>query len=152
MSGSSFDERNGWRLYQHPAFRGPFDELTAEVGRLRAALAPEDFARHPKAKLLARILRLVLDEIPLDPGAAQYELGNTLGAAHRHWKRAKFLERFRLFFRYRSREKIIVYGWINDESTLRARGAKNDPYAVFERRLTSGEPPDDWDDLLDESG
>ena len=151
MSGS-FDERNGWRLYQHPAFRVPFDALTAEVERLRPALSAEAFARHPKTKLLARIVRLILDEIPLDPGAAQYELGNTLGAARRHWKRAKFLERFRLFFRYRSREKIIVYGWINDQSTLRARGAKSDPYAVFERRLERGDPPDAWDDLLEESG
>jgi toxin YhaV len=152
VSGSSFDERNGWRLYQHPAFRKPFDALTTEVERLGSTLATDEFRRHPKTKLLARIVRLILDEIPLDPGAAQYELGNTLGSAHRHWKRAKFLERFRLFFRYRSREKIIVYGWINDEHTLRAGGAKSDPYAVFERRLKSGDPPDDWGDLLEQSG
>ena len=146
---SPFDQRNGWKLYLHPAFRVPFDRLTDEVERLRAA-DPAGFQRHPKAKLLRRIMDLVLDEIPSDPTAASFRLGKTLGAAYRHWRRAKFLGRFRLFFRYSSAHKAIIYAWLNDESTLRKAGSRSDPYAVFKRQLGRGEPPDDWADLMRE--
>jgi toxin YhaV len=72
------------------------------------AEASQTFAGHPKTKLLKRILDLILDEIPRDPNAAGFQLGNTLGPAYRHWRRAKFLGRFRLFFRFSSTHKAIV--------------------------------------------
>jgi toxin YhaV len=31
---------------------------------------------------------------------------------------------------------------------LRKAGSRNDPYAVFLRRLEAGVPPDDWAELL----
>ena len=67
---------------------------------------------------------------------------------YRHWRRAKFLGRFRLFFRFSSAHKTIVYAWVKDETTLRKAGARTDPYAVFMRRLREGNPPDRWDELL----
>ncbi|MGL5139225.1 MAG: type II toxin-antitoxin system YhaV family toxin, partial [Beijerinckiaceae bacterium] len=91
-------------------------------------------------------------EIPRDPNALTYQLGNTLGPSHRHWRRAKFLQRFRLFFRFDSTARIIIYAWVNDENTLRKAGARNDPYAVFLRRLEAGDPPDDWVELLGDAG
>jgi toxin YhaV len=142
-----FDERNGWRLYQHPAFRTSFDKLVAEVTELKQA-APERYTSHPKTKLLKRLLDVILIEVPRDPSASEYSLGNTLGLAHRHWRRAKFLGRFRLFFRYSSAQKTIIYAWVNDDTTLRKAGARTDPYAVFTQRLKTGYPPDDWDDLI----
>ncbi|AOX26858.1 hypothetical protein C0053_19200 [Pseudomonas aeruginosa] len=36
------------------------------------------------------------------------------------------------------------YAWVNDENTLRSAGSKSDPYAVFEKILGRGNPPDDW--------
>ncbi|WP_163065986.1 type II toxin-antitoxin system YhaV family toxin, partial [Acinetobacter baumannii] len=90
---------HGWKLYRASAFAETFDQLQAEVTRL-ATERPADVASHPKAKLLARIRDLIFDEIPSDPNAHVYGLGKTLGAAHRHWRRAKFLQRFRLFFRF----------------------------------------------------
>ena len=89
---SPFDQRNGWKLHLHPAFRESFDRLTDEVERLRGA-DPDGYRRHPKAKLLRRIRDLVLDEIPRDPAAAGFRLGKTVGAEHRHWRRARFLGR-----------------------------------------------------------
>jgi toxin YhaV len=75
--------------------------------------------------------------------------GNTLGKEHRHWFRAKFGGgRFRLFFRADSKAKVIVYAWVNDRDTLRKAGASTDPYAVFAKMVTSGNPPDDWPALL----
>lgn len=139
-----------WRLYAHPAFAEAFDALVAEVARLRAA-DPDGYRQHPKTKLLRRVLDLVEIEIPRDPGGAENALGNTLGPAHRHWRRAKFLGRFRLFFRYSSTERVIVYAWMNDGSTLRQAGGRNDPYGVFGGLLRKGRPPDDWDSLTREA-
>jgi toxin YhaV len=147
---SPFGQRKGWKLYLHPAFRTPFDRLTDEVERLQAA-DPAGYQSHPRAKLLRRIVDLVLDEIPSDPAAASFRLGKTLGADYRHWRRAKFLGRFRLFFRYSSAHRVIVYAWMKDERTLRKAGSRSDPYAVFEGRLSRGEPPDDWAGLMREA-
>jgi hypothetical protein len=71
----------GWQLYVHPAFSETFDALVVEVARLRSA-DPHGYTQHPKAKQLKRIVELVEIEIPRDPGAAEFALGNTLGLAH----------------------------------------------------------------------
>jgi len=142
-----FAERQGWKLYRARAVQEAFDALEAEVARI-ATDKPEALVSHPKAKLLRRITDVILDEIPRDPNALIYGLGNTLGPAHRHWRRAKFLQRFRLFFRFDSVSRIIIYAWVNDENTLRKAGARSDPYAVFTRRLDDGNPPDRWEELL----
>ncbi|WP_082766388.1 type II toxin-antitoxin system YhaV family toxin [Paramesorhizobium deserti] len=52
--------------------------------------------------------------------------------------------RFRLFFRYDTSAKIIIFAWVNDETTLRTYGAKTDAYKVFKGMLDDGNPPDDW--------
>jgi len=143
---SSFDERNGWKLYQHPAFREVFNRLMEDVESIKDK-NPDTYQSHPKTKLLKRIIDLILVEIPSNPKAEQFRLGNTLGKSYRHWHRAKFFGRFRLFFRYSSSHKAIVYAWMNDENTLRKAGAKSDPYAVFVKGLGKGNPPDDWDKL-----
>jgi toxin YhaV len=142
-------ERHGWRLLFHPAFQIPFDPLVADVAALKRAHAGA-YSWHPKAKLLRRILDLILEEIPSDSASPKYRQGRMLGGTHRHWRRAKFHGRFRLFFRYSSREKIIIYAWINDENTLRKAGSRSDPYEVFKQRLKRGDPPDGWDDLMSE--
>jgi Toxin with endonuclease activity, of toxin-antitoxin system len=61
---------------------------------------------------------LIMEAVPADPGRDEFRQGNTLGTAYRHWRRAKIGRRFRLFFRYDSRSKVIVYAWVNDENTL----------------------------------
>jgi toxin YhaV len=49
-----------------------------------------------------------------------------MGPAFRHWRRAKIGRRFRLFFRFDSKSRIIIFAWINDKNTLRASGAKTE--------------------------
>jgi toxin YhaV len=144
-------QRRGWHLVMFPAFRDPLLTLAADVARLRQR-DPADWSASAKAKLLKRILEVVLDEIPRDPASPVFEQGNTLGADARGWRRAKFLGRFRLFFRFDSRSKVIVYAWVNDENTLRKAGAASDPYAVFRAMLVAGNPPHDWDKLLEACG
>jgi toxin YhaV len=143
-----YAERNGWKLFYYSAFQVSLDSLIKEVQRLKEE-QEDTFQHHPKTKLLKRILELVENEIPSNPGAKEYALGNTLGGLYRHWRRAKFLGRFRLFFRYSSDEKIIIYAWVSDQKTLRKAGAKTDPYAVFRRLLIAGDPPDNWETLVE---
>jgi toxin YhaV len=143
-------ERKGWKLYQWRGFERTFAALLAEAEALERA-DPKGFRSHPSVKRLAAIYRLVTDIIPTNPNPPELRQGNTMGPGNRHWFSAGFYERYRLFFRFRSDARAIVYAWVNDEETLRARGARNDPYAVFERMLQGGQPPGDWDQLLKES-
>lgn len=145
-------ESNGWLLLQHPLFQKQFDELLAQVEKLREE-SPDSYHQHTSAKLLKRITSLIIEEIPSDPSHDRFNQGNTLGKEYRHWKRAKF-GRYRLFFRYHRKQykdkelKVIVYAWVNDESTLRKEGDKNDPYSLFSKGLRTGQPPDSIEDLI----
>ncbi len=132
----------------HPALRDQLLELADAVRKLRLR-DPAGWQATPKAKMLKRILEVMTDEVPRDPASPAYQLGNTLGADARGWRRVKFLGRFRLFFRYDARSKVIVYAWANDENTLRKAGAASDPYTVFRAMLVAGNPPHDWDKLLE---
>ena len=142
--------KSGWKLFVHTAFSEKLDALVAEVERLRTA-DRKGYKQHPKRKLLKRIVDLIEVEIPRDPGASEYALGSTLGPEYRHWRRAKFLGRFRLFFRYSSKDRVIIYAWLNDQNTLRKAGGRNDPYTIFNSLLRKGRPPDGWDALIREA-
>jgi len=138
---------NGWTLLFHDAVIGQLEKLGEACERARKA-DPKTFRANANVKLFAALARLMLEIIPADPARPEFRQGNTLGPEYRHWFRAKFLGRFRLFFRYDSKAKLIVYAWVNDERTLRQSGGKTDPYEVFKRMLKSGEPPDDWSALV----
>jgi toxin YhaV len=138
---------NGWALLCHEAIIGQLTKLAEEYDRACKA-DPNGFTSRANVKLFAALSQLMLETIPNDPTRPEYRQGNTLGPAYRHWFRTKFFGRFRLFFRYSSRHKIIVYAWVNDENTLRKSGSKSDPYAVFEKMLASGYPSNNWDSLV----
>jgi toxin YhaV len=140
-------EINGWKLYLHPLMQQQLEKLTAQVEQLQAK-APATYKEQPATKLLATVRRFMLELIPRDPNAPEFRQGNTLGADNRHWFRAKFHERYRLFYRFSSKEKVIVYAWVNDEGTLRKAGSKTDPYAVFRSMLDGGNPPSSMAQLL----
>jgi toxin YhaV len=143
--------RNGWTLLATEEFNRQLADLAAEVEALRAA-DPQGWSKHPKAKFLARVVDIVLNEVPGDPSHKAFRQGSTLGDAYKHWFRVKFLSRFRLFFRWDGRAKVVIYCWLNDEGTLRKAGSKTDPYAIFTKRLQNGDPPDDWADLVKSAG
>jgi toxin YhaV len=137
---------NGWTLLFHPMMVGQVRSLAAACARAKAA-NPAGYHSNANLRVLAAVAKLVLKTVPDNPGNLDYRIGNTMGKAYRHWSRAKFGQRFRLFFRYDSAAKIIVFAWVNDEGTLRARGSRTDPYAVFKTMLGRGDPPDDWSAL-----
>jgi toxin YhaV len=138
---------NGWRLFQHPLFEEQLRKLIGTVEQLSIA-EPDFYKQHPKTKLLATIHRTINEIIPRDPNAPQFRQGDTLGPDNRHWFRAKFHQRYRLFFRFSSKDKVIVYAWVNDESSLRKAGSRTDAYAVFKSMLDAGDPPRTLEALL----
>jgi toxin YhaV len=131
---------NSWKLYVHHRVERQYRVLVKGVGVL-AAKDPIGYQQQPLAKLLSAVQRLIFEVIPRNPKAAEFRQVNTLGVENRQWFRAKFHQRFRLFFRFSSKEKVIVYAWMNDERTLRKVGAKTDPYHVFREMLEAGDPP-----------
>lgn len=139
---------NEWELFAHPLFLDQLEKLTAAVERARAK-DPRGWRKSANAKLLATLRQLVFETIPQDPSRSEYRQGGALGDDRKHWFRAKFgAGRFRLFFRYSTRARIIVFAWVNDETTLRTYGAKSDADAVFRKMLDKGNPPDSWEALL----
>ncbi|MFK3681714.1 type II toxin-antitoxin system YhaV family toxin [Pseudomonas sp. NPDC088890] len=140
-------QHHGWTLLFH-------EGLTVQLRKLQEAANraqqndPQGFESNANVKLFRALSHLIMESVPTDPARDEFRQGNTLGTVYRHWRRAKIGGRFRLFFRYDSRSKVIVYAWVNDENTLRSAGSKSDPYAVFEKMLGRGHPPDDWDALI----
>lgn len=140
-------EVEGWGLLFHDAILGQLARLTAATQRAMAA-DPKGWPRNDNVRVLAAIAKLTLQDISRQPGDPKYRQDETLGEEYRHWFRAKFHQRFRLFFRYDSRARLIVYAWVNDEHTLRKAGVTSDPYRRFRAMLQSGNPPDAWSQLV----
>lgn len=141
-------EINGWKVFEHPEFATQRAKLIAIVEAARAN-DPDGYRTTDDAKLLAAILKLTTEIIPSDPTHKSFRQGSTLGKERKHWFRAKFgAGRYRLFFQFNTKAKIIIYAWVNDDQTLRTYGAKTDAYSVFASMLNAGNPPDSWADLL----
>lgn len=138
---------NGWTLFAHPLFLGQVAELVEKVASLKAA-NPAGYRSKNATKRLAAINKLVFEEIPSDPTDPKFRQGNTLGDEHRHWFRAKFFQQYRLFFRFHAESRVIIFAWVNDDTTLRAYDSRTDAYRVFKGMLEDGNPPSDWKALL----
>ncbi|WP_231731520.1 type II toxin-antitoxin system YhaV family toxin [Colwellia sp. TT2012] len=138
---------NGWTLYTHPLFVEQYEILEKKVVALKAK-DPRGYIKKNATKRLAAIHKLAFEVIPQDPTKSDYRQGKTLGENNKHWFRAKFFQQYRLFFRYDIQSKVIVYAWVNDDSSKRAYESKTDAYKVFAKMLKSGNPPDSWEDLL----
>lgn len=137
---------NGWDSRCHPVFAETITDLYQFVSELKDR-DPEGYKSHIKTRFLARIYKIITEEIPSAPFSPRYYQGNTLGPKYREWKRAKFSERYRLFFKYSSERKLIIDAWMNDEDTLRKQGSSTDPYKVFKRMLDGKVIQDDFTQL-----
>ena len=141
--------RNGWQLFAFKYFQDRLLQLEVEVTRI-ALSNPSRLARHPKAKLLKSVLLEIRDDVPSAPEDPKFRMGKTLVDDYKHWRRVKkgLPQRYRLFFRFMTDRSSIVYAWLNDESTLRKAGSRNDVYNVFKSMLEKGEVPDSFDELV----
>lgn len=141
---------NGWLLCAYSLFLDQYENLVSEVEALKIN-DPNNYQKKNATKRLAAIQKLVFELIPENPAHPDYRLGGTLGEQHKHWFKAKFFQQYRLFFRFHKASKIIIFGWVNDESTKRAYDSKSDAYATFKKMLANKKPPSDWDSLLKEA-
>jgi len=143
-------QRHGWTLLFHACVSEQLQKLQLAAERAKQQ-DPKGFEVNANVRLFHALSKLIFEAVPSNPNRDEYRQGNTLGPAFRHWRRAKIGRRFRLFFRFDSKSKIIIFAWVNDENTLRSSGSKSDPYAVFQRMLDKGHPPDDWATLVSAS-
>ena len=56
-----------------------------------------------------------------------------------------------MFFRFHTRSRLIVLRWVNNTDTKRAYGSKTDAYRVFQSMLANGQPPNNWEELLQDA-
>ena len=129
---------HGWELWFGELFDERWRQARDRVKELKAQLPTETFLAHPDVKLFAALVNIVHEIVPLDPDADDFRLGGTLGSDHTSWRRVKrhgLPDRWRLFFRFSSDKRVIVYAWLNDEDTVRKAGAKTDVYTVFRSML-----------------
>ncbi len=138
---------NGWTLYLHPLFASALRQMIEDVRRAKAA-DPVNYRNKRAAKLLAATRKMAFEDIPANPADPKFRQGDTLGERYKHWFRGKYLQQYRLFFRYHETQRIIVLAWVNDETSKRTYGSRTDAYAVFAKMLKNGNPPDDWPGLL----
>ena len=117
-------QRHGWTLLFHDCLIAQLTRLHLAVERARSQGA-EGFESNTNVKLCNALADLIFERVPTDPNRTEYRQCNTLGLPFRHWRRAKIGRRFRLFFRFDSRSRIIIYAWVNDAQTLRASNSLN---------------------------
>lgn len=142
---------HGWSLFGHPCFLDQVDKLLTAVENERAK-KPDTFEQSADFKLLRQLGYLAFDLIPQDPTSKQFRQDDSLGEGRTFWFRGVFgNKRFRLFFRFRTDARVVIYAWVNDDDTLRTYGSQTDAYYVFSKMLDGGNPPDDWDTLLQQS-
>lgn len=137
---------NGWKILVWSDFRTRWVALRKLVEELRQQ-NPGGYQNTQAAKFLKTLSEIVLEEVPSNPAGRAYLHGKSLGKTGSDWRRVKFGGRFRLFFRFNTEHKTIIYAWLNDPDTLRKAGARTDPYTVFHAMLVRGEPPPGWDEL-----
>jgi toxin YhaV len=137
--------QDGWQLFGDRHFEVAYQDL--REGAMKVLLE-KNFKTSNQAKRLKALSRIFREVVPSNPAGKEFQLGNTLGSTNRSWRRAKFLQQYRLFFRFDSKSKIIIYSWFNDEESLRAYGSKTDAYLIFEKMLNQGDPPSNWESLL----
>lgn len=141
---------HGWTIFAHPLLLAQLEALERQIEALQQK-DPVGYRTRNASKRLAAITKLAFEVIPQDPTRAEYRQGSTLGDEHKHWRRAKFFQQYRLFFRFHAASRLLVYAWVNDEATKRAYESRDDAYRVFRRMLDSGKPPNDWETLLAEA-
>ena len=138
--------RHGWEIvFQPQVFARQYADLKQEVRRLKQQLDPEAYRQHRTVKLLAAVMAAVKERIPEDPYSELFALQGPL----RRYGRVKRLglpDRYRLFFRPFEAEgrKVLLILWLGFP---RKQGDRNDCYAVFQRMVSRGDFPADWESV-----
>lgn len=127
----------------HKFYSDRIDSLKQEIKELKNFLTEEEFSKHPDVKFAVRVRKASKEIIPEDPDRQEYQLHGDL-KKYRRYKQG--LQRYRLFFAFSNKPSVILYLYINDKSSLRKEGSKNDPYILFskfvDKKQVSHDPND----------
>lgn len=122
--------KSNYLLRYHDFYFQRIERLKKQVKELRRRLDDERFRQHKIVKLAYRIRQADQEIIPQGPNRPGYHLTGSL-KKYRRYKQG--LQRYRLFFCFSDRPKIILYLYLNNEKHLRKAGDKGDPYEEFKR-------------------
>ena len=111
------------------------DALKIQVKELKKTLDENTYRQHSLVKFAYRVRCAIEEIIPENPDRPDYRLTGEL-KKYRRYKQG--LQRYRLFFCFSNRPRIILYLYLNDERHLRKEGDKNDPYEVFKKFIKQG--------------
>lgn len=118
----------------HELYCRRIEELKVRVRELKARLPEEEFRRHEVVKLAVRI-REAEREVAADPDRPEYLLRDEL-RKFRRYKRG--LGRYRILYCFSNKPPIVVFLYLNTESSLRKDGSRRDPYEEFKALLRRG--------------
>lgn len=116
-------QRHGWTLLFH---EGLIEQLhTVQAGAVQASESePQRLDGNANAKLFQALSHWVMDAVPGDPSRDAFRHCNIAEPAHSNWRCAKIGRRFRLFFRYDARAKVIVFAALKDWAAVMAASRK----------------------------
>lgn len=134
-------------MLYHPVFGDRYAALRDEARRLKDQLEPEQWRAHPVVKLAAGIRRMVMEVVPQDALAPAFRLRGDLEAFCRASGIA-LPPRYRLFWVVSPTTRVVIFLYLNDETTLREAGARTDPYQVFARMVRRGQIGPDFESNL----
>lgn len=152
-------EKHEWVIYFHPFFSEIYSDIRQKVINLKDDLnenkiSEDEFQKNYDVKIFKALVKIIYEIVPNNPGDKIFEQGKTLGDIGKGWRRVKgngLPDRYRLFFRFNTERKIIIFTWMNGRENLRQKGARTDCYTVFQKMLESGKPPSDTSELLSEA-
>jgi toxin YhaV len=137
-------DANGWTIVFYADFQLQWEDLTAKVVKLKSKLDPQDFVAHPDVKLLKAIDSGIRDKISVDPFARHFSLRKPLHQYGR-LKKMGLPQRYRLFFRAFTEQKVIIVLWLGFP---RKAGDRRDCYQVFSRMVANGKLADSYESLV----
>jgi toxin YhaV len=118
-------QRHGWTLLFH-------EGLIEQLRKVQAAAlhaSDSELQRldgNANATLFQALSHWVMDAVPGDPSRDAFRHCNIAEPAHSNWRCAKIGGRFRLFFRYDARAKVIVFAALQDWTALDAAVTKGE--------------------------
>lgn len=137
------ETKSKYLLKCHKFYSEKVDALKQEVKKLKASLDRDAFLQHPDVKFAQRLRSATIEVIPEDPNKKEYHLSGPL-KKYRRYKQG--LKRYRLFFAFSLKPPVILYLYVNDRSSLRKEGDKNDPYEIFTKLVDQGKVSHDPSD------
>ena len=142
-------QRHGWNLLFHDGLIEQLQKLQTAAQKAKAQ-DPQGFESNANVKLFNALAQLMLETVPSDPSRDEYRQGNTMDPAFRHWRQAKLGRRFRLFFRFDSKTRIIIFMAMMEAQTYLAKRQARADLTAFDAVMarTGGEPPREGDRIL----